>query len=874
MLAFQESDPIIASDDTPSSEQIESWIGNLGSNEFVVRQNATRSLWRHGRKHLALIRKYSNSADREIRARISTILQFVEAGITPDMPNRMARSIAIFSQADNVTREWIVDLLAADSRHEQIFDLLESLEEKDRVNLIYRTKWLRKWIAESLNNGDVETVEKIYLEPVIFSTVSNRAMFFFIEQGELKRHIATIKKSLSRNKDKPPSPYQLKQLLQLLVADNGENDLDPFYVSLQTDRVRLAGIRSWWAVSNYRWDALSESLSNQNPDEEKLYNFDLSAQLAIHRFAGQYERYEHCLEQYIASADSETNVGTILYSNFEIDSAVEYFRRDEPVVGFEVLCLAQRYAEAFELIGLPDTDIDRIFWYKKKVRSLNGLYNKLQRGVDREETEKRTDALFNQLALCAYHLGSLGNEDEAIFYLNDIADVFSDDGYQAKRKKSELHGYLARLERYDDAIEFGLKRLQKSSHVDSTLFPDNSRAAAYWYGQLSDQIPDAKDRIKHIGRMLKTNWCDSVEQFDLDESLHLAFDSEPQSKPERTFRLAEVAEVHGRHDLAKMLYAESANLDFPLAIVRLALLHWKNQRWVEAESWFSRANQLQPQPAYDVMRALCFQKLGKDDLAKELKQKAYILVEDDSYHHLIQGKLRAWSVNEEWKWLLERLLLTQRPGSYYHNYYHQRLAFLLNESKSPKAINHFQVYLLNILKDPDMVQSSPTIPVTISRLIATEQARKAFVAGNYEIAERILTRIQSAFRGDAGLAEDFVPLFESAGKNQFADKLFNTTANFYLNILDKHPDSALHLNNYAWICATCNRRVDKVLPYALRAVELKPFNSNYHDTLAEIYFRNGNRDEAIAHAERCIELNSKKLHYQDQLKRFQNETIK
>ena len=58
-----------------------------------------------------------------------------------------------------------------------------------------------------------------------------------------------------------------------------------------------------------------------------------------------------------------------------------------------------------------------------------------------------------------------------------------------------------------------------------------------------------------------------------------------------------------------------------------------------------------------------------------------------------------------------------------------------------------------------------------------------------------------------------------------------------------------------------------------RALELEDDNQNYVDTLAEIYFRLGNREKAVEIQKRCVELNPQVQLFKDRLKHFEESPL-
>ncbi len=123
------------------------------------------------------------------------------------------------------------------------------------------------------------------------------------------------------------------------------------------------------------------------------------------------------------------------------------------------------------------------------------------------------------------------------------------------------------------------------------------------------------------------------------------------------------------------------------------------------------------------------------------------------------------------------------------------------------------------------------------------------------------------------LAEDVVPLLDKAGRQAEAETLFEQTFAALSAVLAEYPDSAFHRNNLAWVSARCHRRLDVALEHARRAVELSPTTASYTDTLAEVHFHRGDRDEAIRLARRAVELSPRYKPFQEQLERFQRAPL-
>ncbi len=75
---------------------------------------------------------------------------------------------------------------------------------------------------------------------------------------------------------------------------------------------------------------------------------------------------------------------------------------------------------------------------------------------------------------------------------------------------------------------------------------------------------------------------------------------------------------------------------------------------------------------------------------------------------------------------------------------------------------------------------------------------------------------------------------------------------------------ATPMNNLAWLYLT-QGETEKALSLSKVAVDLSPENANFHDTLAEIFFKSGKFAEALTRMEKAANLDSK---YIEKLERF------
>ncbi len=113
---------------------------------------------------------------------------------------------------------------------------------------------------------------------------------------------------------------------------------------------------------------------------------------------------------------------------------------------------------------------------------------------------------------------------------------------------------------------------------------------------------------------------------------------------------------------------------------------------------------------------------------------------------------------------------------------------------------------------------------------------------------------------------------KALGKLDEAEKEYAKCEKALAEVIKNHPDDADGYNTLAWFYATHERKLETGIELAKRALELSPDSAEYLDTLAELYYRRGDKQAAIREIKKAIALNPPHLkYYRKQLQKFQKE---
>ena len=128
---------------------------------------------------------------------------------------------------------------------------------------------------------------------------------------------------------------------------------------------------------------------------------------------------------------------------------------------------------------------------------------------------------------------------------------------------------------------------------------------------------------------------------------------------------------------------------------------------------------------------------------------------------------------------------------------------------------------------------------------AAHDARAELAAGRYDEAVSQAKECLRVLPGGTDVAAGLVPGLDAAGRRADADALFRAVWDAYAGVIGAHPGSAWARAQAAGLAADCRRELDAGLAHARTAVELAPDVRAHRAVLAEVYFRRGERADAV-----------------------------
>ena len=620
------------------------------------------------------------------------------------------------------------------------------------------------------------------------------------------------------------------------------------------------------------WDSLARNKYHQRSDNLE----DCGFRAAYHRLAGNQTEFEQAVTalRNIARAkpDDARWCGRNLMINGRWDDARELFATSNRWKMFELDRSRLEFSRAFRSIGIlePRASAARSFIENKLGKLLFGI-------------------------AIATTLHELGEPQEATRLLERLETVAPE--YPGFGEGPLLKAQLA-LGHRELANRFASVHVADDKVVLRILFgllqeEDRVYVAHEWWSYLRS----AKAHESHattlasVLHILRAGPGDASKA-DIVALIDGARTASAQLPLERRYyrlnAIAEACAIWGENDRARAIWSEQLALAPDLKpngstyypprtlgpLLRIADLWAREGRWDQAAATYHRG--WEAHQDYEVALYLCghaFVKAGREAEGRKLMEQAIILpLANVERREKLVETMQKIGLRDE---ALAQCEIVLRVGPYEEWEGSRAWAVahaveIVAEHVAPSnplaAAELWQHRLFYLLK------TSGDAGEYVDAVHQFHKARAlGLLAGDrLDDATKEIRLAQAAKLGDVELVEKSFVKFAAAGKTENAQHLFDENYAAYESVVRDFPRSAVHHNGLARLAAHCGRKLDTALTHAQEAVRLMPQRPEYLDTLAEVHFRCGDYDEAIAWETKAAQHDPNNAHFQEQLRRFRN----
>ena len=900
--------------DVPTS--VASLVKRLGSEDFAQRQLASKLLFEKGSAIRGELEAVELSSNPELNQRVKDLIKLLS--IAPDLyaSKETYDAVLNFDTAEFETRKQLLEKLLSGEQYAMYFRMIEQMPV-DQAEDVFTENRLRHLIPVLCEKDNWEDVDTILSNPLTWKYEPELCGLYHKTMGTLDVYIDEMKREIDEAES--ADPIKLSTLIGLLkskkdykaavryaqkfsgadVINAYENQIlmesgdwktladravladDP----IESDRYFLCNrmtypMIKYWGGSEVEFEAAVEKVTEKSIDEDGEDGED------------NEEDNDELDEVETFAVDPILQQINLLTLNWEEAKKGIAFTEDNNTV--ILLGLLNNYDQLIKELNLGSDLKGRRKWATVKQEAIEKMTRKFTTSVVRNSQDRRAKLVSEITVELKYYLeicdlfAELGFEEEATLFVRQIYQVIYPIQEFSATMRLDLIGQVAdygNAEALWDFIEnAGLTNNQlkwlvsqprpmKSfpSNPHYVLFDFKNEVAQFVHQKLSTKFDDPVELLKHVAHVvnyqlmpkeLSSNSAlqESNEPLSLDAYVAMI---EHSFGSDECWKISQIYAYHQRPEAKQWLERAAANGD-NRAIKQIANELFNAHDYRAAAVMFEQEHQRTKAPLPLSRAAEAYDLAGDSLKARRLNFHALVLPDfiydnnfDDTYGLYVADE-RDYLIADQ---LLYRISTSKSSNRVLLMNYGWRL---LGTTDPVAASNFSKIQLL-----ATSGQQSPVGLVSLAILSHTLDSTAAVVGGKFDLADRLLKRLLDFSPATPSVAEKTVVLLDLAGQTEMADKTIGRMADTYHDLLERFPLSSTHCNNYAWVLACGKRYPNAAVRHAKTAVDRRPNNPGFIDTLAESYYAKGNFDEAIAVINRAAAIEPQNAYYVKQRLKYE-----
>jgi len=877
--------------------EIDQAVADLGSPDFVVRERASRKLWNAGAEATpALEKAVRETNDFEVAYRAQQLLELFQLGIYADTPAETVSIIGQFQMGNFAIKQQMIANLKQKGKTDLVRRLIAaetSPAVREQLNQVVANTGrvysprraavsaetlvarLVQTARNRIANGEFDQAERLLSDAASDDSVRNYAAFL-LSRKKLDAAIAQLRVNLKATDD-----ARQRRLAWMLRAKGDLAGAVAAAKLVKDDELvkdLLAEMADWKELAKIDAKADLEAVAADQNGAQKLARI-----VTIRHLAGEKQACDQAaavaLKVLKQRQFRDRQLLGALVLNDRVNQVIGGSTPQDVMIAFELLVDQSRLKEAFRLVkidvpvpakvdwkawlkdGKADVSFERLWFVQRIVRAL-------RLAGEQQSANELTEAM---LASIGERLQTPAWEGVALSLLQLEVEVGRPEASDALAAK------LLALNLKNPQIVFAL------------LYRDQAAIAPLVWKALRKQVPgeDRPAALKHLRRLL-TSRSDATA---LEELRRMVSHLEPQLESDdaedssdndtddlRARKLLALAMLFHRHGDGKLAAKYLALI--PATGVSVGTLIEEGNLYVEAKQWSEAAKSYKAAWDKDRRSASALYlwgwaetktgATGAEAQGRKSMEAALTvsLADGESRREFVRTLVRLHQDDEaarQRQWLLRLAATHDRSIVQTLMEIGDAAAEKADGTNSAAVWQRVSVELLSgsVFLSDARYYFHP--PVSAHSARACELLRTGNTAAGIEElhqAEALQpANIQVALDCDAELRKH-----GAAGE---ADALYRRMLEQHEALCRDFPNSGTYHNDLAWLSANLDRDLDKALAHAQRAVALEPQSAGILDTLAEVYFRRGDRAKAVRLTRRCLEMEPEGEHYKKQLARFE-----
>jgi len=841
--------------------KIEALLRGLADESFRVREESTRALWELGEAALPALRGASTSEDPEQAIRARDLLRKIQLHITPDTDPSVIQLIESYHKASPTEKSSLLGKLRGKRAWRPMLKLYAAetnAELREQVAPIMSAV-ASKAARERLVQGDPAGARE-------FLEMAPADMSGLLALADFHRSQGTLEAELEQ------ADAAIWRLALYRAAGNPTAARD---AATAAGQAPIAAVMA--ALAGDPLPFLREMRDNDPGSLASNY-----ATIASKRWQGEKIRKEDLLPitRIITARDRSTeHAGAIgaLFLLGEVETAEPAFAKAQPLAAFSHFEALERVPEALRAIGLNPEKPDYKAWVEQRL-------NRLMKADPGEQTEVSDDS--EQLLTLANFLERRGLHEMAMHTFGPP---------MATMAKDEPEGFqelLGRLFGSGDTLS-GAPRL--AGEIGASWAGDDAnrwedlRIAAFgddeesreWWTWLAEIEPDASPAsrfdallaLRGIGpdpKGLRDKWLKRLWQ--------AVEKADPAQRQTLLGNIAGLASEIGDATISlkswdQLLPAGRNKIFWGLQIVHLTAA----ERWNDAADvllkQIAAITEAKQEPTADLhaYAAATLRAAGRNEEAARHDRWADQLVLGNAVVALRTGNGYAFGRDYRraaawWK----RAAMQATPASEEFAQAMQSHATALLEMENwteTAAVSE----IIAATYAGNEFQWVNQLPLMRQRLQADTARALMRLPTDRAGATSMLARCHRLFISDGSLADFFFPALRKAGLLKEHDTWFVESWNKLQEVIALYPECDNSRNTAAWFAARAMRKLDTAENHVRKALAVRPNQSAYLDTMAEIQFARGKRDEALKWSHIAVNFTPEDILLRRQHERFRSE---
>lgn len=835
---------------------LDRWTKELADDQYAVRENATEQLWRLGASALPRLRELTRSREPEQAVRARELVRKIEMGVYPDSDPKLLSIIARYPDALPSEKGTLIRDLQKRRAWRQMLRLFQ--EETDETVIKTHLTMMQSIAVfaarEKISQGDnADALELLKLAPKTPQSLLALAHYH--------RAIGTLDEELHKASDEGEGAAEW---IVAMHRAQGEMAKALTYVDAAKDAELAA------ALAALNGDPLPWlQMRSQMPNGERARKLGhlsraLYASLSINRWNGSpmdasdLSTLKKLLEN--RSSQYRRVARAALFMLNDHDAAEQSLLRDSPVMKVHYLLMMERVSEALKLL---ERDVDQPCseeWVREQIKEL---------GQDAFEDHEGSESA-QSLSVMAGFLESRGLHDLAYECFRDPLIELAEDN-----KKSFL-AFMMKL--FNDNGGFQpaprLAIRVSSEWVGNDQERWNLIADSFWTGaddnrelwkllEKIDPVASCEHRLELVlvltrrlpgenGERVKWhniiwNYYQNADGDDKDDVLRLMADLAFNTGDVLLFEKVWPdmpkdmrSDYHWLQQIAHLSAGDKWDEVCKVLLDRVMMMEGRQQDSISpvfhayVASSLRRAGRIKESLKHERMADLLF--LGDHQMAMQIAL-AYAFGED-------YERSKIW-----WGRAAQSAPATSRSFSVIISQYADSLLFQPSEWNLVACLNE-----VACCESIDGSYYDLEVPLNSMRLRLKADTFRglSLLKIDRNMAIDTLDKCHQNYTTDGALADFFFPSLRQAGLIEEHDRWFADSWEVLSSAIKIFPDSINTLNTAAWFASRAQRQVVDAEAYLRRALETYPEQAAYLDTMAEIQFAKGNRQDAVNWSNKAI----------------------